>query len=201
MKHALARPAAYQFYQQLGGFFSARVKAISEYLPITPTSRVIDIGCGPGHIVQHLPETIDYVGLDVDADSIAFARRYFRTRGSFEVRRFDADAARELGPADIVMMNGVMHHIPDGELSDTLAIITGALKPGGRLFTLDGAYRAGQSRIDKWLLDNDRGAYVRTADDYRRLVAAHFADVRMHVRTDLSRVPYTFAIGVARAAA
>ena len=198
MKEILRHPAIYQFYQELGGFFGARVAAIREYLEIRPGARVIDIGCGPGHIVRHLPRDIDYIGLDIDAAGIAYARARFGDRGRFAVRLFDAAAVRDLGPADVVMMNGVMHHIGDPDLAATLGHVGDVLKPGGTLFTLDGCYAAGQSRIARWLLDNDRGVHVRDAEGYRRLLARSFTDVAMHVRDDYSRLPYTFAIGVAR---
>lgn len=199
MKHVLAHPALYQAYQELGGFFGARVKAIRDYLPLGAGARVIDIGCGPGHIVRHLPRGIDYVGLDIDPPSIDYARRRFGALGQFHVRFFDEGAVADLGPADVVMMNGVMHHIGDGDLAATLAHVKAALKPGGVLFTLDGAYAPGQSRMAKWLLDNDRGVHVRDAAGYRRLLEHRFDRVEMHVRDDYSRMPYTFAIGVARA--
>ena len=198
MKALLKHPAIYQLYQELGGFFGARVKAIGEYLDIRPGARIIDIGCGPGHIVRHLPAGIDYVGLDIDAPSIAYARARFGNRGRFEARFFDTALAEELGPTDIVMMNGVMHHIGDDDLAATLACVKAALKPGGILFTLDGCYVPGQSRIDRWLLDNDRGIHVRDAAGYRRMLERSFGRVEMHVRADYARLPYTFAIGLAR---
>lgn len=200
MKRVLRHPGIYQLYQEFGGFFGARVKAIRAYLEIAPGARIIDIGCGPGYIVEHLPAGIDYVGLDIDQPSIDQAKALFGDRGRFLTRFFDAGAVDDLGPADIVMMNGVMHHIGDADLAATLGHVKAALKPGGVLFTLDGAYRPGQSRIDKWLLDNDRGVHVRDAEGYRALLAGTFGAVDMHVRDDLSRLPYTFAIGVARKA-
>lgn len=201
MKQVLKHPAIYQLYQELGGFFGARVRAIRQYLPLVPGMKVIDIGCGPGHIVRHLPVGIDYVGLDIDEPSIAYARARFGDRGRFDTRFFDAAAVDDLGPVDVVMMNGVMHHIGDADLAATLACVKAALRPGGLLFTLDGCYAPGQSRIDKWLLDNDRGVYVRDAAGYRALLAGTFDDVDLHIRNDLSRLPYTFAIGVARSGA
>lgn len=199
MKQMLALPAIYQLYQELGGFFGARVKAIRQYLDLRPGARVIDIGCGPGYILKHLPQGIDYVGLDIDQPSIAYARDRFGDRGRFECRFFDESAVADLGPADVVMMNGVMHHIGDADLATTLGHVKAALKPDGVLFTLDGAYAPGQSRIDKWLLDNDRGVHVRDAEGYRGLLEGTFSRVEMHVRDDYARLPYTFAIGVARA--
>lgn len=198
MKQLLKHPALYQLYQELGGFFAARVSAIREYLDIQPSARIIDIGCGPGHILRHLPAGVDYVGFDIDEPSIAYARARFGQRGQFHCRLFDGAGVQEFGPADVVMMNGVLHHIPDAELTETLGHVRDVLKPGGVLFTLDGCYAPGQSRLAKWLLDNDRGVHVREADGYRALLEGTFSQVEMHIRDDYSRLPYTFAIGVAR---
>jgi SAM-dependent methyltransferase len=199
MKGLLEHPAIYQLYQELGGFFAARVSAIRDYLDLQPSARIIDIGCGPGHIVRHLPAGTDYIGLDIDAPSIDYARAHFGQRGQFHCRLFDAAGVGEFGPADVVMMNGVLHHIPDRELTETLGHVRDVLKPGGVLFTLDGCYAPGQSAIAKWLLDNDRGVHVRDEAGYRTLLEGTFSEVALHIRDDYSRLPYTFAIGVARA--
>lgn len=198
VKDVLALPQLYHAYQQLGGFFGARLRAMDAYLPLESGMRILDIGCGPGHIVRHLPEGVRYTGIDVDARSIAFAQRNFGGRGSFLLGYFDDALAERLKPLDVIMMNGVMHHIADDDLATTLKSARAALAPSGVLFTLDGCYALGQSRVAKWLLDNDRGEYVREAADYRSLLSSSFASVEVHVRDDLATWPYTFAIGVAR---
>ncbi len=200
-KASLALPQVYQTFQELGGFFGARVKAIADYLPLKPGARVIDIGCGPGHIAARLPADIDYIGFDTDADYIAFAQRTFGgPRRAFHYALFDAARAREFATADAVMMNGVLHHMSDDDARTTLDAIAQALAPDGVLFTLDGAYRAGQSALVKWLLDNDRGEHVRPAAAYADLIKPALPSVAMHLREDLSRVPYTYAICIARKA-
>ena len=198
MKALLGHPALYQAYQNAGGFFGARVKAISDYLALRPGMRVIDIGCGPGYILRHLPEGVDYAGFDIDESYIDHARRAFGHLGQFHCRYFDAAAAREFSGADVVMMNGVLHHIDDGELQATLSNVRDALTPDGVLFTLDGCYRNGQSRIARWLLDHDSGEFVRDEDGYDRVLRGAFAKVDLAIREDYSRVPYTFIIGMAR---
>jgi SAM-dependent methyltransferase len=198
MKAVLESPRIYQLYQEIGGFFSARVNAILEYVEIAPRARIIDIGCGPGHIVKHLPADVDYIGFDIDGPSIAFAKAHFGALGQFEARAFDAQTAEALAPADIVMMNGVMHHVSDDELADILTNVRAAMKDDGVLFTLDGCYAMGQPWIAKWLLDNDRGVHVRDAAGYRKVLEGVFDRVDLHIRDDLSRLPYTFAIGIAK---
>ena len=199
MTHILAHPRLYQLYQEAGGFFGARVKAMARHLPVAAGARVIDIGCGPGHFVRHLPAGIAYHGFDIDAASIDHARAKFGDRGRFTCGLFDAARAAEAGPADIVMLNGVMHHVADADLDALLGLIGRTLAPGGALFTLDGVYRPGQGRLVRWLLDNDRGRHVRDMAGYRALLDRHFGTVELHLEERLSRCPYSYAIGVARA--
>ena len=187
MKAILSHPALYQAYQNAGGFFGARIKAIADYLTLRPGMRVIDIGCGPGHILRHLPDGIDYTGFDIDEAYIAYARRSFGHLGTFHCRHFDAAAAREFAGADVVMMNGVLHHIADDGLQATLADIRDVLKSDGVLFTLDGCYREGQSRIAKWLLDNDRGEFVRDRDGYDQVLRRVWKSEPRHSRRLFAR--------------
>lgn len=196
LKTLLGAPAIYQAFQEAGGFFNARLKALSEFFVIQPGMRIIDIGCGPGYILEHLPAGIDYIGFDINASYIEHAEKKFGEKGRFFCRFFDDAAAREFALADVVMMNGVLHHISDSDLASTLESVASVLKPDGVLFSLDGCYRSGQSAFRKWMLDNDRGEFVRDELGYRKVLSLHFDSVQLHIREHYSRVPYTFVIGL-----
>ncbi|MGX9431741.1 MULTISPECIES: class I SAM-dependent methyltransferase [Bradyrhizobium] len=196
MKEILKSPAMYQLFQEAGGFFGARVNAIRDYLSLRPNMRIIDIGCGPGYILRHLPRDIDYIGFDIDQSYIEHATKTFGHQGRFYCRYFDATAAKEFAGVDLVMMNGVLHHISDDELEGTLINVRDVLNDGGILFTLDGCYKAGQSLFAKWMLDNDRGRFVRTKEGYEQVLRTAFRSVEMTIRDDYARVPYTFIIGI-----
>jgi SAM-dependent methyltransferase len=191
MKDILNAPSIYQLFQVCGGFFSARVKAINQYLEIRPGQRLIDIGCGPGHILPKLPLGVIYDGFDTDEKYIRFANRHFGHLGKFHCRVFDAAAANEFGPADGVLMNGVLHHLDDKSFAETASAIRSALRPDGFLFTFDGVYVPGQSAIGKWLLDNDRGKFVRQEQGYRDLLERSFDKTEFHVRHDLITIPFS----------
>lgn len=198
IRNVLESPVLYQAFQVAGGFFGARVRAISEYLAVRPGSRVIDVGCGPGFIVAHLPAGIDYFGFDIDSRYIAYAQRHFADKGTFQCRPFDETTAAALGPSDIVMMNGVIHHLDDVTAITLLNAIRKALNPSGTLFTLDNCFHEGQSKIASFLASNDRGRFVRSDAAYKALLQSVFEAVETHVRDDLSWVPYSFVIGLSR---
>ena len=198
LRSILERPLVYQSFQLVGGYFGARIKSMRAFLPIEPGARVADIGCGPGFIVERLPTTISYCGFDTDAKYIAYANARFGDKGRFFHRPFDALAARDHGPFDIVMMNGVLHHLNDDEVHQILEIVRPALRAGGRLFTLDGCYVEGQSIAVRLLLGLDRGRHIRTEDGYRKLVACHFSSLEVHVDHRLSWGPYTWIVMLGR---
>lgn len=196
LRDILEHPQIYQAFQTTFGFFNARVFAAKDFLKIQPGQKVLDIGCGPGFIVEHLPVGVEYIGFDIDERYIEYARKRFGHRAQFHCRYFDAECSREFSGADIAMMNGVVHHLSDELAMSTLRTIRFALKPGGLLFTLDGCYRPNQNKIAKYLLDHDRGQFVRSEEQYRGLFLDCFANVETKVFENLSRLPYTFIFGL-----
>ena len=201
LRSVLAHPLVYQRFQQFGGYFGARLKSLRAFLPIAAGARIADIGCGPGFIVEHLPADISYTGFDTDERYIAYANSRFGTRARFFHLPFDDAAAREHGPFDIAMMNGVLHHLSDAEADPILGAVRRSLRAGGRIFTLDGCYVEGQSAIARFVLEHDRGRHVRTEERYRALLARHFATVEVHVDHRLSWAPYTWIVMVGHAEA
>ncbi len=199
MREVLSNPEMYQLYQVLGGFFGARLKAFRDYVDFSNVRRVFDIGCGPGHIIQYIPDNVEYVGFDTEAGYIDFANARFGKRGRFFAQPFDRSTVATFGVPDLILMNGVLHHMDDDTASAVLGDAASVLADGGgSLFTLDGCFRPGQNPISRYLLEKDCGEYVRTAEGYEALLRKAFPQSKVAVRDDLSWVPYIFAIGSAR---
>lgn len=194
MQHPLEIADVYHTWQKMGGFFGARLKAFRDYLDLSKVHRIFDIGCGPGHIIKYIPERIDYIGFDINSRYIASANRRFGSRGHFVLRAFDRSAAADYGQPDLIIMNGVLHHMDNVCARLTLENIAAVLPDQGVFFGLDGCYRVGQNPISRYLLQNDRGQFVRTALEYQKLVNSVFPRTEVFVREDLSWIPYTFAI-------
>lgn len=179
VQHALAPRASF-------------VSFVEDYVRPAPGARVLDIGCGPADDLAYMGD-VAYVGFDMSAQYIAAARRRWGNRGRFFEARVSADLLSD-ERFDVVIANGVLHHLSDSEARDLVLLARSVLDTAGVLVTKDPAYVDGQSAIAKFLIDRDRGEGVRTPEEYGVLARAAFEEVQLTVRTDLLRLPYTHAI-------
>ena len=177
VRSVLSRSWAYQsFWHAIGGDRRNRV-LLREYIRPAPGDRVLDIGCGPGTMVPYLPGA-EYVGLDVSAEYIEKARRRF-PHARFIWQSVDEDDQVEREYFDIVLALGVLHHLDDTEALTLFQIARDAMKPGGRLVTIDGVWTDDQSHIVKYLLSRDRGRFVRSEAAYRELARKVFSNIEL----------------------
>lgn len=107
--------------------------------PLREQLRVLDFGCGPGSLWQHLQRlgsSWEYTGLDPSKSAIS--QLDLIAGGS--PRFAGADLLSELptglaaGSYDLVLLIEVVEHLDDTRLDETLREIARLLKPGGLLF-------------------------------------------------------------------
>lgn len=192
-RRVLSAPTAYRALQNIVGGERAWRSYIEREARISGGERILDLGCGPGHILEWLPD-VDYHGLDIEEGYIEQARRRFGDRASFHARAIDADATADLGKFDIVLATGVLHHLDDQTAHDLFRCALASLKPGGTLVTCDGVKGEPGNPIAKWLVSMDRGEHVRQRSGYEALAREFFDEVEVSVRRDLSRLPYLHCV-------
>jgi SAM-dependent methyltransferase len=98
---------------------------------------------------------------------------------------------KDLEPFDLIIMNGLLHHLDNRSVIALFKRVKRLLKPSGRIVTLDGCYVEGQSLVVRKMLDLDRGKYVRDEKTYVSLVSEVFDSAVSHIRHDLFWIPYT----------
>ena len=198
LRDILAQARVYSLFAQLVGAKRGRRLHIERYVRPRRGDRVLDIGCGPADILDALPP-VEYFGFDLSAAYIESARRRFGARGQFQVAAVNVELARNYANCDLVLATGVVHHLTDAEAVDLFRVARAALKPGGRLVTLDGCLVEGQSRIARFMLRKDRGEHVRAQEQYLALARQVFSVVAPTITTDLLRIPYTHLVMECRA--
>jgi len=186
-------PAAYQSFQKMVGK-NYHGRLLAEHAQSSPGEKVLDIGCGPGHILESLSGA-SYTGFDVSPGYIEAAQKRFGQRGRFWCSDVGLAAIeQERGTFDLVLAIGVLHHLDDERAAKLFELARLALRPDGRLVTCDGCFVPEQSRIARWALEKDRGKFVRPREEYVRLAAVCFPKVEARVRHDMLRIPYTHLI-------
>ena len=193
LRSVLESPVLYLTYQSIVGGIRARRICLRDYVKPTPGMVVIDIGCGPGYAAKWLPGS-RFFGFDVHGAYIDYATRKYGRHAVFYCDLFSRQYVSTLPKADLVLMMGLLHHLTDEECVSLLRLAKSAMKSGGKLLTLDGCYRDGQSRIARYFLDSDRGEHIRTAESYIRLAQSVFGEVIPSLRDDLFLIPYTCVV-------
>ena len=193
IRQILKNPAVYSLCSSLVGDRRARTVFIKRHVQPKEGDRILDIGCGPGDILKYLPQ-VDYCGFDMDRGYIDAAIKRFGDRGTFLCKKVSNEVIGEASSFDIVLAIGILHHLDDDEAVQLFQLARSAMKPKGRLVTMDGCYVDGQGGLARRILSKDRGRYVRTKEAYVKLASKVFPGLKADIYHDLLRIPFTHII-------
>ncbi len=138
--------------------YRSRLDRYVELGMMEPGMRVLDAGCGSGHVLALLAERFPGVrleGVDLSEDMVRKARRTVAAFGNASVRQGDVQRL----PFDAAAFDGVISlasikHWPDQ--TKGLSEIFRVLKPGGRIFVMEAdrnCSRASSARfVRRWRL-------------------------------------------------
>jgi 2-polyprenyl-3-methyl-5-hydroxy-6-metoxy-1,4-benzoquinol methylase len=190
----LTWPTLYEALQNVLGQRHAWRRYVEEFVTPKPGMRILDIGCGPGTVLNYLPESVEYTGFDLEPNCIRYAQDTYGSRGQFFCQRVsESTVARDQGH-DLVMANAVLHHLDDVEGAKLFQTAYDALLPDGYMVVFDPVFVERQNFLAHYLIARDRGRFVRTPDQYLALPKQFFPRVEGVVVHDLYRIPYTIFI-------
>jgi SAM-dependent methyltransferase len=186
--HALAYRAQCERGVELSGepksfFLRGRIDSLHQWWQSTgrPTPRfVIDYGCGIGDACPILASTFkgcQVLGVDPSADSV---ERAWRTHASSSVSFLPLSefAGSEIGTADLIHVNGVLHHVEPPDRAAFLSAIAELLAPKGVVALFENNPINPGTRWVMSRIPFDRDAVPVTAWKARRLLqAARLRDV------------------------
>ena len=187
-------PKVYRAFQDLAGADYAKSWFIRECIRPKPMNKLVDIGCGPGDILEQLRE-VDYIGIDISGRYIAEARKRYGRRalflqGTTEDYRWD----ERVRNADLATCIGLLHHLEDKEARQVISFARENLKPGGRFVSIEPCFLVRQTAISTWMMAQDRGQNIRFEGEWKALLRSEFANSSTAVVTGLLRLPYIHVI-------
>jgi 2-polyprenyl-3-methyl-5-hydroxy-6-metoxy-1,4-benzoquinol methylase len=187
----LSYPFIYSIFQHLMGAKKGRLNFINENVRPETGDLILDIGCGPADLLDYLPE-VNYSGFDVSEAYIAKAKKKYGGRGKFYLKELSFQALKTMPKFDLVIASGLLHHLDDIEASNIMRLGFEALKPSGRMITIDPCYVSNQNPIARLLISKDRGQNVRDQAGYENL-ARIFSNVKVNIKHK-SWIPFSHCI-------
>ena len=190
IKTILNNPTIYHLSQKIFLADNFRKKLLQKLLT-KKNLDILDIGCGPGNMINYLSFN-KYYGFDTDKRYIKYANNKY-PGCNFFCEKFTKSSLKKITKVDVVILFGILHHISDDEFLKLINILKLSLKKNSRIITLDPVYIKKQNKIAKFLIDNDREAFVRNLKGYLDLLKKKGIAFSYKVYNQ-KIVPYTYIV-------
>ena len=171
------------FFERMGfqHLVSWNLAALRRFVPLSPATRLLSIGCGLGDYEIRLAREVHSVlGFDLSPVAVAIAARRAGAAGVTNIDfRCSAAIDQEVAPGsvDVVVAFGVFHHLSLTERRAILRDASAWLAPGGRMYVRDpsarGVLRRTLGPLFRWWCD------VHTEDEEAldpQAIAAEFRE-------------------------
>ena len=164
-------PRAFELFQfWIGGTVAKRDLVLQHY---SNQKRILEVGCSIGNIAGAFRGlNVDYIGLDVDASAVDYARRKFKRCGAFSFvsgnlweQQFDHEF-------DYIVFSAILHHVDDVTAISHLEYCKKILSPRGTVLVSDPIRpRSTDSTLIKLYRKMERGQHMRTFEELSALIA------------------------------
>jgi SAM-dependent methyltransferase len=130
---------------------------------------LLDFGCSIGNSTGWFLD-FEYLGVDIDASSIAAARHRWRDHPNVRFESRDVVRQPIEQTFDHVLFACTAHHLQDTELEPTIDALMRCLKPAGKLHFFDVIRQPGRDAFTtRLIMNHDQGKHMRTREEYERL--------------------------------
>ena len=173
-------PGIYQISQQLFGHQPTEL-AFAKWFGCPSGLKILDVGCGTGIDAKKFQTASKYVGLDPNPDYIATAKKMYGNFGQFYNVSVSQIESLKLEQFDVIMMKGVIHHLKDDEIHNSLRIVSKLLSSTGKFISIDPVYIQRQRPLARFLVSLDRGTNVQSTKRYLSVSAKYFSKLDYQV--------------------
>lgn len=191
LRAILSIPVVYIAFQRMLGAHEVRSYFAKNFIRPFAGCIVLDIGCGPADMLEYLQNT-DYWGFDISESYINQANKKYGKNGKFFCQELTVAHIENMPLFDRVLALGLLHHLDNEGAANVMRLAHKALKPGGRLLTLDPCLEPNQNLVARFLVKKDRGQNVRTQADYLSLASTFFKSPHIEIYHRKRGIPYTY---------
>ena len=196
LKKLLEIPLVYNCFQHCTGYYKFMIQKVSESLQeINPTS-IVDLGCGPGMLLQKRIINNNYLGIDISSKYTTQAemnakklsiQSLFETK---EVEKVNYEKYSDfLGGEPIFLALGLFHHLPNEDLKLLLEQIK-KTQSNAQILSIDPVFIDDQDFVSKYIVSQDRGKFVRHKNDLIEiLLQDSFKPKKLEVSKEFTRLP------------
>ncbi len=177
----LGNPVIYSLFGRLLGMHNKYRMYVDKFIQPNANIRILDIGCGTAEILNFLPSTIYYAGYDINPAYIQYDRKKYGHKADFYNTRVNDMALKDHELFDVVLADGLLHHINDIEAEKLFTIGYRALKSKGFMLTIDPVLIKGQNYLTRFICAVDRGRHVRSPEEYKKIALTSFHQVEINI--------------------
>lgn len=185
----LSIPVFYELFQRLMGAHKSRKIFVKNFIEDNDVRTILDIGCGPASLLEYIND-VEYYGFDISKSYIDSAKKKYGNKGHFFAKKLSLEDLNELPKFDLVIMQGVLHHIDRNTAINLLKVAKNTLNENGRLVATDPCLEKGQNPVAKYLIKHDRGRNIKNKKGYYALASRVFKYVDITVYHQ-RWIPYT----------
>jgi len=160
----LSNPLVYRLHA--AGVDRPKLAAIRKFCSDYSGMKVLDLGCGPGNMT-HLFSGADYTGVDINERYISVARKRYPGLNFIggDVNRVEWGAG-----FDIILINSLLHHLDDNEVSKILKKAVAALGETGKVIVQEPLIPGKDEWSYRLMMRLDRGNYFRSLSDWKNML-------------------------------
>ena len=133
----------------------------------TNQRRVLEVGCSAGNISAVFKDVdCDFVGIDMDEPVLIFARSHYAKYAHMTFKCLNLiGSAHDLGKFDLIIFNGMCHHVDSDILTELLETAKTLLAESGLIVVSDPIITEDLGWLEQSMIKLDRGHQRRTQVD------------------------------------
>ena len=196
----LSNVYCYQLFQKFTGATKYKNQIVTNILKPNIKNEVVDLGCGPGSLIQFLNEEDRYIGIDTSLNYLSKAKELNTKADVLLVKQDLGDIGWGKNLADltkpVILAMGLFHHLDDYEFNTVLSELSSNTNPGALVYFIDPIITLHSSQAARWFASNDRGKWIRDQDKLFDLFRNHGWQLDTTIEQNKLVIPYDTIEGI-----